>query len=229
MVDRTGETASTIKDAIALCRAELYSPVLADTLDGLGFRRQSPAAPLALLDPETVLCGLARVGLYMPVYHDDEALDVYGIEIELVDSLKPDELPVLVCHGNTRIAPWGELLSTRARHLGAAGCLTDGAVRDVRQIRAMNFPVASAATSPVDTRYRGKMMMYDVPGEIGGVAVESGDLVFADIDGVVIVPAARILETVNAALAKARLETTVRDELLRGDSLATVFARHRIL
>lgn len=222
-------TPASIVDAVLLCRAELYSAVLCDTLDAFGFRRQVPDAALKLLDPDTKLCGIARVGLYMPVYHDDEELDVYGIEIELVDSLKADEVPVLVCHGNTRISPWGELLSTRASYLSAAGCVTDGSVRDVQMIRAMNFPVVSAGTNPVDTKYRGKMMMYDVPGEIGGIGIESGDLVFADVDGVVFVPRAQILGVVSAALVKVRQETTVREELARGDSLREVFSRHRIL
>lgn len=222
-------TPATISDAVTRCRSDLYSAVICDTLDSLGFRQQVPAGGLRLIDPATRLCGLARVGLYMPVYHDDAELDVYGIEIELVDSLKRDEIPVLICHGMTRISPWGELLSTRAAYLEAAGCLTDGAIRDADMIRDMGFPVVCAATNPVDTKYRGKMMMYDVPGEIGGVGIHSGDLVFADNDGVVVVPKDQILPAVSAALEKVSHETTVREELARGDDLKTVFARHQIL
>ena len=74
---------------------------------------------------------------------DDEHVKVYEHEIALVDSLKENEVAVLCCHGNKKIAPWGELLSTRASYLKSAGCLTDGCVRDADMIREMNFPVFS--------------------------------------------------------------------------------------
>ena len=66
-------------------------------------------------------------------------MNVYEHELKLIDSLKPDEVPVLICHGLKHIAPWGELLSTRAEYLKAGGCITDGSVRDVRMIREMGF------------------------------------------------------------------------------------------
>ncbi len=110
-MDRSASSLSA-DEAIRLCKSELYSVVLCDTLDGFGLRNQSPSAGLRLLNPSAKLCGYARVGLYMPVYHDDSALDVYGEEVDLIDSLKLGEIPVLCCHGITRVAPWGELLST---------------------------------------------------------------------------------------------------------------------
>jgi 4-hydroxy-4-methyl-2-oxoglutarate aldolase len=216
-------------ELLALCRSRLFAAVIADTLDSLGFYNQIVRPGLKALDPGSVLCGFARVGLYMPVYHDDDDMKVYEQEIALVDSLRPDEVAVLVCHGNPRISPWGALLSERAAHLGAAGCLTDGCVRDVRQIRELNFPVFTSGTNPADTKYRGKMMMYDVPGEIGGVAVVRGDLVFGDVDGVVIVPGQAIEAVVERALEKVTAENTVRDEIRAGDVLADIFARHKIL
>jgi 4-hydroxy-4-methyl-2-oxoglutarate aldolase len=93
----------------------------------------------------------------------------------------------------------------------------------------MKFPVYSAATNPVDTKYRGKLMLYDVPGEIAGVRVESGDLVFGDLDGIVIVPRAVLREALDKALAKVSAENIVRDEIRAGGSLVDIFARHGIL
>ncbi|WP_051630592.1 RraA family protein [Afifella pfennigii] len=223
------ELPTTIEEAIALCRNELYAAVLCDTLDTHGLHNQSPRCGLRLIDPTKPLCGIARVGIYMPVYHDNKELDVYGEEIDLVDSLKPDEVPVLACHGITRVAPWGELLSTRAQVLKAGGCLTDGSIRDVNMIRKMGFPVVSAGSNPVDTKYRGKLVLYDVPGEIAGVPINSGDLVYADEDGIVFVPKDKILEVVGAALTKVRRETTVREELAAGHTLRDIFTRHGIL
>ena len=125
----------------------------------------------------------------MPTYSVAEGENPYEVEIALVDDLKPGDVAVFGCGGPTdRIAPWGELLSTASRARGAAGCVTDGLVRDVRQIRAMEFPVFHGGIGPLDSRGRGKMMAMDVPTECGGVLVERGDLVFGDVDGVVVIP-----------------------------------------
>lgn len=208
---------------------ELYAAVVSDTLDSLGFQNQSLGPGFSALSEDMRIVGFARVGIYMPIFHDDETVNVYEHEIRLIDDLRPGEVPVLICNGDTRIAPWGELLSTRARYLRAAGCITDGCVRDVRMIRDMGFPVFSAGRNPVDTKYRGKMMLADVPGNINGVRIKSGDFVIADQDGIVFVPSEHTEEVLKKALQKVRAETTVREELRSGSSLVDVFDRHGIL
>lgn len=214
---------------IQICKEKLYSAVLADTMDSLGFHNQGLKPGITALDPSIKLCGFARVGLYMPIYHDDENTNVYEHEIALIDSLKQNEVAVLCCNGNKNIAPWGELLSTRASYLGAAGCLTDGCVRDSVLIQKMKFSVYSNGTNPVDTKYRGKMIMQDVPGKIAGVNVEKGDLVFGDQDGVLIIPSKILDEVIDKALEKITSENTVREELRAGNTLTDVFAKHKIL
>ena len=217
------------QDLISLCHDQLYSAVLADTLDSLGLHDQISFPGIQPLDQKTNVCGFARVGLYMPVYHDDENMRVYENEIAFVDSLEVGDVAVLVCHGNKRISPWGELLSERSAYLGAAGCVTDGCIRDSRQICDLKFPVYAAGTNPADTKYRGKMMMYDVPGEIGGVSIAQGDLVFGDTDGIIVIPSQSISQVVNQALSKVSAENTVRDEIRAGDMLVDIFSRHKIL
>ena len=211
------------------CERELYSAVVADTLDGLGYFNQAVAPGLAALSEEMRIVGFVRTGIYMPIYHDDNAVNVYEHEIRLIDDLGPGEVPVLACNGDLRISPWGELLSTRARYLGAVGCITDGCVRDVSRIREIDFPVFSGGRNPNDTKYRGKMMWADVPARIGGVLIKSGDLVIADLDGIVFVPSEVIGKVMDRALEKVRAETTVREELLGGATLVEVFDRHGIL
>jgi 4-hydroxy-4-methyl-2-oxoglutarate aldolase len=220
---------SDITGLVRECRTRLNSAAISDSLDTFGYHDQVLAPGIRAVDPALVLCGLARIGLYLPMYHDDETTKVYEHEIELVDSLKPEEVPVLVCHGILRISPWGELLSERSTYLGAAGCLTDGSVRDTDRIRDLKFPVYSGGTNPVDTKYRGKLMMYDVPGEICGVRVESGDLVFADFDGTVIVPKAVLRPVVEKAFEKVAAENVVRNEIRAGGALVDIFAKHGIL
>lgn len=218
-----------IAELVRDSRERLNSAAISDSLDLFGYHHQVLTPGIRAVDPSLVLCGLARVGLYMPIYHDDENTNVYEHEIALVDSLKPDEVPVVICHGIQRISPWGELLSERSAFLGAAGVLTDGSVRDTSRIRQMKFPVYSAGTNPMDTKYRGKLMLYDVPGEIAGVRVESGDLVFGDVDGTVIVPRALLHEVLAKALAKVSAENVVRDEIRAGGTLVDIFSRHGIL
>ena len=207
----------------------LYSAVLSDTLDSLGYLNQALSSGIRPLNDGMILCGLARVGIYMKIYHDDEKVNVYEHEIALIDSLQPNEVAVLLCHQHHEIAPWGELLSTRSQYLKAAGCLTDGSVRDVKRIRQMNFPVFAGNIGPLDSKHRGKLMWYDVPGKIHGVNVNSGDFIFGDVDGVVIVPQQITAEVVEKALQKVREENQVRGMLENGVSLAKAFEEHGIL
>jgi 4-hydroxy-4-methyl-2-oxoglutarate aldolase len=204
--------------------------ILSDVLDGLGLMRQAMRPFVRPLDESLVLCGRARTGLYMPAYEVRRGENPYEVEMALVDDLKPGEVPVLACGGPTeRIAPWGELLSTAARARGAAGCVIDGLVRDVRQIREMRFPIFHGGIGPLDTKGRARMMERDIPVECAGVRVENGDIVFGDVDGVVVVPRARAAEVIAGAQEKLRGEGATRKELEEGRPLAEVFARHGIL
>lgn len=216
-------------EILAACRDELHTAALADALDSMGYHHQAVAPGLNPLSDGMRIVGFARVGIYLPIYHDDDQVNVYENEIRLIDDLSPNDVPVLSCNGNLNIAPWGELVSTRAKYLGAAGCITDGCVRDVECIRELDFPVFCGGRNPVDTKYRGKMMWADVPAVIGGAKVHSGDLVMADLDGVIFVPSGQIDEAVTRSLEKVRAESVVRDKILKGESLVDLFAEHGIL
>jgi len=208
----------------------LYTAVLSDVLDGLGYMDQAMRPFVRPLDEAKVLFGRARTGLYMPRYHVQEGHNPYAIEIALVDDLQPGDVAVFACNGPTeRIAPWGELLSTASRVRGAAGCVTDGLVRDVRQIRAMGFPVFHGGIGPLDSKGRGEMMAMDVPVVCAGVRVAPGDLVFGDVDGVVVIPAAVADETLSLAFAKVEGEDRTREALEAGKSLKDVFEEFGIL
>lgn len=215
---------------LARVRAELSASILSDVLDGLGWREQAMRPFVRPLDDGLVLAGRARTGLYRPVWHVAAGANPYDVEIALVDDLRPDDVAVFACDGpSERIGPWGELLSTAARARGAVGCVTDGLVRDVRQIRAMGFPVFAGGIGPLDSKGRGRMEERDVPVRCAGVMVHPGDLVVADADGVVVVPAAVEAEALAAAFEKVAGEDRTRAELEAGARLADVFARHGIL
>jgi regulator of RNase E activity RraA len=210
-------------------RQTLYTAVLSDVLDGLGCRDQAMPAAIRPLDEDLVLAGFARTGLYREVFRVVPGENPYELEIALIDDLKPDDVAVFGCCGSQRIAPWGELLSTASRARGAAGCVTDGMVRDVRAIRALRFPVFHGGIAPLDSKGRGKVAEIDVPIRCGGVAVAPGDLIVGDADGVIVVPQAIEDEVLRQAFAKVTGENTTRDELAAGAKLADVFARHGVL
>jgi regulator of RNase E activity RraA len=214
---------------IAEARAKLYSGVISDVLDSLGNMHHALAPHIRPLDESLVLFGRVRTALYAPVYHVEPGRNPYELEIALIDSLRPDDIAVMACPVGGRIAPWGELLTTAAMARGAAGCVTDGMVRDVRLIREMRFPVFAGAIGPLDSKGRGEVRAIDVPVECGGAAVAPGDWIFGDVDGVVVVPERLGRQTVELALQKVLAENTVRTELAAGEPLSVVFARHKIL
>jgi len=208
----------------------LSAAVLSDVMDALGLERRAMKPFVRPIDDGLVLSGRARTGLYMPAYSVRPGENPYEVEIALVDDLKPKEVVVLACNGPTeRIAPWGELLSTASMARGAAACVTDGLVRDVKQIRAMGFSVFHGGIGPLDTKGRARMVERDVRVECAGVSIDSGDIVFGDVDGVVVIPRKHEREVILRAIEKVTGENHTRDALRQGELLAVVFKRFGIL
>jgi regulator of RNase E activity RraA len=176
-----------------------------------------------------VLCGYARTGQYIGLAEYDPGEDPYELEIALVDDLAAGDVAVLGCFQLPKVVPWGELLTTASLARGAVGCLTDGLARDSRQICQLGFPVFSAGLCPLDTRGRGKMISMDRAVTIANVKVRSGDLVFGDCDGVLIIPADIATDVLTNALKKVRTENAFREELKQGAKLRDVYAKHGIL
>ena len=210
-------------------RQELFTAVLSDCLDQVGVTDQALPSRIRPLDTEQVMVGRARTAAFMEVYSVTPGENPYELEIALIDSLQPGQIPVFACSNPARIAPWGELLSTAARVRGAAGALMDGCVRDIKAIRAMGFPVFHGGIAPLDSKGRGKIMAIDVPIECAGVRVRPGDLIFGDADGVVVVPQAVEGEVLRLAFEKVQGERNTLRDLEAGDSLGAVFARYGIL
>jgi regulator of RNase E activity RraA len=207
--------------------ANLYTAVLSDALDELGFRDQVMQERLFALDPCAAFAGWARTISCMDVFEESD--DPYGLEIEAIDSLLPGEVAVVGTGRSTRNAPWGELLSTAAKARGARGAVVDGFVRDVNKILALGFPVVTAGVKPVDSRGRGVVVAYNVAVECAGVIVRPGDLVVSDRDGVVVVPAAAVQQAIRLASDKASRENSSRAELMQGRYLRDVYEKYGVL
>ncbi len=215
--------------SLADIRESLFTAVLSDCLDSVGLRNQALPSRIRPLDETKVMCGRARTAAFIETHYVEAGSNPYELEIALIDSLKPDDIPVFACANSLQVAPWGELLSTAARVRGAAGALMDGCVRDVKPIRAMGFPVFHGGIGPLDTKGRAKITAIDIPVLCAGVAIASGDLIFGDADGVVAIPKAAEAEVLRLAFEKVSGEKRTLADLERGDRLADVFARYQIL
>lgn len=216
-----------------LMRRELFTAVVGDVMDEVGLVRQFLPPEVQPLRDDMVVAGRA-----MPVLEADwtdrdggsmEDEGPFGLMFEALDDLAVNE--VYICTGaSPTYALWGELLSTRAMKLGAAGAVLDGFSRDTRGILELSFPTFCAGRYAQDQRVRGRVVDYRCPLTLSnGVAVSPGDIVFGDLDGVVIVPASAVADVMNRALDKVRGENRVREAIERGMSASEAFERFGIM
>lgn len=210
-------------------RENLYVAAVCDILDQLGFRQQAMHQRLRPLDPRNcVVVGRARTFRWMNTDYIVEE-DPYGLEIEAMDSLKPEDVVVHSTDASLTNAPWGELMTTVAKRNGAFGCICDGLIRDCQKIIKLEFPVFHAGIRPVDSKGRGRVMAYDVPVRCGDVLVSPGELIFADFDGVVVIPKQIEDKVLELAIDKVGKENASRRELLKGRSLREVYDTFGVL
>lgn len=207
---------------------ELNTAVLCDILDDLGYRHQAMRGSLRPLLEDDKLVGVARTMLVYDVYQQPD--EAYATEIEAVDALTEGDV-VVISNPSRNNGFWGELMTNAAIARGARGVIIDGAVRDIRQMKALNdrFKVFAAGRNPLDSKGRCLVAGYDCPILCDGVEVHTGDLIFADIDGIVVVPMQAAEETFARALEKVKGENIVREELRKGAYLKDVFAKYHIL
>ena len=215
----------------AFIQEHLYVAAVCDILDSLGYCNQAMHHRLRPLLPDIRHCGFvgrARTVRWMEIDYVVEE-DPYGLEIAAVDSLRPGDVIVhSTDHAGTN-APWGELLSTVAQRNGAVGCICDSQIRDCVRIIEMGFPVYYAGIRPLDSMGRGRVMAYDVPVRCGEVLVRPGELVFADFDGIVVVPGQVEEQVLQLAREKAGKESLTRRDLLAGKTLREVYDTYRVL
>jgi regulator of RNase E activity RraA len=225
----------TDDELFAIARRELFTAVVGDVMDKLSLERQFLPPAIQPLRPDMVVIGRAMTVLEADVFVESVAGSAnplmskpFGLMLEALDDLKPGE--VYLCTGaSPTYALWGELMSTRARRLGAAGAVVDGYSRDTNGILSMGFPTFSWGRYAQDQGPRGKVLDFRVPLEIGGVRVVPGDIVFGDIDGVCIVPRASETDVFTAALEKARGEKKVKTAIESGMSAVEAFQKFGIM
>ena len=209
-----------------LITTRLYTPVVGDILDHHGFTHQFLPQPIQPLLTDMKLAGRAMPVLMIDVHGPQK--QPFGKLTESLDQLQPGEV-FLAGGGDMRCAYWGEILTATARMRGAVGAVVNGFHRDTPQTLKQNWPVFSRGRFAQDSAIRSQAADYRCPIEIGQVQVEPGDLVFGDLDGVVIIPRRVEREVIVEALKKAAGENLVRQEIENGMSSTAAFQKYGIL
>lgn len=222
-------------ELFATVQSELFTCVVGDVLDKMNLVHQYLPPQIRPLRQDMILVGRAMPVLSGDVYQ--EAVDgsanalsakPFGLMLEALDDLRPNEI-YLNTGSSPRNALWGELMSVRASALGARGAVLNGYVRDARAILTLGYPTFGFGSYGQDSAPRHKVYDFRIPIEIGEVRIQPGDILFGDIDGVVVIPARVEREVLILALEKVRGEKSVRRELEEGSSAVAAFQKHGIM
>ena len=216
-------------ELFALMREQLFPAVVGDILDSMGLLKQFLSPGIRPLRPDMVVIGRAMPVLEANCFAASEpagqlplSRQPFGLLFQALDELRPHE--VYVATGCApQFALWGGLMTTRAQHLKAAGAVLDGYSRDTPEVLASGLPVFSLGGYAQDQGPRGKVVDYRVAVEINGVRIAPGDIVFGDLDGVLVIPRHAEAEAIRRALEKASTENQVRIAIENGMSTVEAF------
>jgi regulator of RNase E activity RraA len=225
----------TDEELFSTIRCELFTCVVGDVMDKMGLQHQFLQPQIRALRSDMVLVGRAMPVLSVDVFEErvtgtnNKLMEKpFGLMLEALDDLKASE--VYVNTGSSpRNALWGELMSIRARKLGAAGAVLNGYLRDTKAVLKLDFPAFCWGSYAQDSAPRYKVVDFRIPIEIGFVRLRPGDFVFGDVDGVCVVPVDAATEVFTKALEKARGEKLVRKALEQGSSAVAAFEKHGIM
>ncbi|MFC5404105.1 RraA family protein [Cohnella soli] len=205
----------------------LYSAVIADILDDLGYRNQTFGTGIRLIDPSLKISGRAFTAQAAKVF--EIPAEPYKLQMKAIDSVSPGEVFVVSTGAPDEAAFWGELIATACRARGGRGAIVDGLSRDTAKIMEMKFPLATRGQVPTDSKGRINLIAYQQPIEIDGVRIRPGDYVFADIDGIAVIPQEVEEETIRKAMEKVSGENVVREALQNGMLCTEAFKTYGIL
>ncbi len=217
---------SNDKDLFELMKRELYTPVIGDIMDDMGRYHQILPPAIQPMKEHMVLAGRAMPVNMIDVYGKQE--QPCGLLTEALDQLEQGDI-YIASGGHMRCAYWGEILTATARSRQAAGAIINGYHRDTPQVLEQNWPVFSRGRYAQDSGVRTKVVDYRCSIEVEGVWINPGDLIFADLDGVLVIPQELEAEIIERALEKVKGEKVVRKEIEAGMSSTAAFQKYGIL
>jgi len=219
----------------AIMKRELFTAVVGDVMDKIGLLHQFLPPGIQPLRDDMVLTGRAMTVLEADFFSESEdstpgplSEKPFGLMLEALDDLKPGEIYVAT-GASPHYALWGELMSTRANHLGANGALVNGYARDIPGILDLDFPTFAIGRYAQDQGPRGKVIDYRVPLEIAGIRIDPGTLLFGDLEGVLVIPKEAEKEVIALSLEKVRGEKLVAEAIRNGMSAVEAFQKFGIM
>lgn len=227
------------EEMFTLMKEKLYTPVVGDILDQMGYSHQFlPASirplasqvPTALITPNPGDHWMKLAGYACTVLENDVfgiPKKPFGYMTEALDQLRPNE--IYIATGAHNSALWGELLTASAKARGAVGAVVDGYTRDTPMVLEQNFPVFCSGTWAQDSSIRTYVFDYRCDIQIGQVTIHDGDIVFGDVDGVLIIPKEIAGVVIEKALEKAATEKTMRKAIEDGMLVTDAFAKFGVL
>ncbi len=225
----------TDDELFALMKEKLFSAVIGDIMDQDGYLHQFLPPAIQPLKDNMIVAGRAMTVLEADTFDEvsgsgknDSLAKPFGLMLEALDDLRKNE--VYICTGaSPRYALWGEVMSTRAMKLGAAGVVLNGYTRDSREIISLGFPAFSIGRYAQDQGPRGKVIDFRVRVEMEGAIIDPGDIVFGDTDGVCIIPRKIEQDIIHRALEKVDGEKKVRNAIVQGMSTCEAFEKYGIM
>lgn len=203
----------------------LYSSLVSDCIEALGYpaRVARPGLLPFHTDDLRVTVGPAHTA---QVRKTSQRVEI-DMLLEMVSATPDGSVIVVATDRDVEGALWGGLMTAGVQQRGAVGAVVDGGVRDLHQVRPLGFAVHALYRSPLDIRGRGEMVSHSEPVVFRGVPVIPEELVFADANGVVIVPAGEESAVLELAEERVSLEVRTEEELKGGAAAKDVYARHR--
>jgi 4-hydroxy-4-methyl-2-oxoglutarate aldolase len=205
----------------------LYSAVIADVLDGLGYRRQTLDNIVRPLGPGRKVAGRVFPAEAKAVTKIPR--EPYKLEIAAVECMTAGDVLVIDGSNDKTCGFWGELLTTACQYKGVRGVVMTACTRDLWKIKDLNFPVFGIGYHPADSKGRADILRVGAPIVIAGVKTKHGDLLLGDEDGVVIIPSEVADETLSRARKKMSEENVVRAALAKGMPMGEAFRKYGVL
>jgi 2-keto-4-pentenoate hydratase/2-oxohepta-3-ene-1,7-dioic acid hydratase in catechol pathway/regulator of RNase E activity RraA len=212
--------ASILTDDLKAKINSVGTATLSSQLRKRGFNNMSIDG-LSSTKPGMRLVGLARTLRFVPNREDLFASHGggYNAQKRAFDALNPDDVLVMDCRQDTGAGTLGDVLGLRAQVRGAAGIVTDGGLRDVAAVTALDIPTYFGGPHPAVLGR--KHVPWDIDQTIacGGATVQPGDVIVGDDDGLLVIPPAMIEEIVDAAIEQERQETFIAQQVGRGEKV----------
>lgn len=207
-------------------KKKLYTPVVGDILDEMGYTHQFLPQSIKPLRPDMKMAGIAMTVLMTDVFGVQEK--PFGRLCECLDQIEENEI-YIAAGGTRRCAYWGELLTATAKSRKGNGAVVDGWHRDTPQVLEQDWPVFSMGSYAQDSSVRTQVIDFRCPIEIGQVCITSGDYIFGDQDGVLVIPKEAAMEVIHRALEKAAKEKELRRAVESGMRVSDAFKIYGVL